>query len=160
MKPRVIRNHSSFLLRKVSLEVSSFLLIALRFLRLNIISQWIQSEERPKVALYHHRGIALIQSLIHFATLCIVIACMVLNIRSYYWGSPSATILTTVQFATKLAEILTQASLANILLHLVRYQLLGHDGLPLGSLLGPYSITNVSYLWSLELWGGMTSEHV
>lgn len=160
MKPRVIRNPSSFLLQKVSLEVFNFLRIALRFLHLNLPSQWTQSEEKPKVALYHHRGIALIQSLIHIAPLCIVIACMVLNIRSYYWGSPSATILTTLQFATKFAEILTQASLANILLHLVRYQLLGQDGLPLGSLLGPYSITNVSYLWSLELWGGMTSGHI
>lgn len=122
--------------------------------------QWTQAEDRPKVVLYRHRGVALLQSTIHFAPLAIVVTFMVLNIRAYHWGYPSTTVLTALQFASKFAEILMQSSLANILLHFIRQELLGPHSLPLGSLLGPYSITDISYLWSLELWGGLTSKHV
>lgn len=162
MKPRInIHKHTVLFGQRVLFKLFYYIQIALRFLRLHLSTQWTQAEEKPKVVLYHHRGIALIQSTVYIAPLAIVIASMVLNIQSYYWGHPSTTVLAALQFASKFAEILMQSSLANILLHIIRDQLLSAPhGLPLGSLPGAYSITDVSYLWSLELWGGMTSNHV
>ncbi|KAL1867102.1 hypothetical protein Daus18300_006501 [Diaporthe australafricana] len=84
---------------------------------------------------------------------------MVLNIRSWYWGDPSTTVLTALQFAAKFLEIMMQTSLGTILMSIVRHQLLGDRGLPLGSFLGPYSVTDISYLRSLEFWGGLGSKH-
>lgn len=147
--------------QRILIEVFYYIQIGLRFMSLHLtLTRWTQTEDRPKVVLYRHRGVALVQSTIHFAPLAIVITSMVLNIRSYHWGFPSTSVLTALQFASKFAEILIQSSLANILLHFIRQRLLSPHSLPLGSLLGPYSITDISYLWSLELWGGLTTKYV
>lgn len=66
----------------------------------------------------------------------------------------------TFQFAAKLAEILIQASIATIALAVIRSQLLGGKGFPLGGLLAAYTTTDISSLWSLHLWGCLTSSNV
>ncbi|KAK6069974.1 hypothetical protein SCUP234_10389 [Seiridium cupressi] len=159
MKPVLIKSGASFFGRRLLYAVFYYVQVAIRFFRLHVLGQWRHPREKPKVALYHDRGVALIQSIAHLVPLSVVVAFAVLNIKSWYWGDPSTTVLTALQFAAKIVEILMQTSLGIILMSIVRYQLFKESGLPLGSLLGPYSVTDVTYLWSLELWGSLLSKH-
>ncbi|KAI1847942.1 hypothetical protein JX266_006055 [Neoarthrinium moseri] len=159
MKPVLIQSRASFFGRRFLNSVFYYVQVLIRFSRLQVLGQWLHPREKPKVALYHDRGVALIQSMAHLVPLSVVMAFIVLNIKSWYWGDPSATVLTALQFAAKILEILMQASLGIIMMSIVRYQLFKDGGLPLGSLLGPYSVTDVTYLWSLELWGSLLSKH-
>lgn len=59
------------------------------------------------------------------------------------------------QFAAKAHEITLQASLVSIALSYIRFQLTCGDGLPFGAFLSGLQITQVSYLWSTELWSSM-----
>lgn len=81
MIPRILHNRAVFSGQRVLFEIFYYVRITLRFLRLHLLSQWTQSAEEPKVVLYNHQGIALLQSIVDLAPLSIVIACMVLNIR-------------------------------------------------------------------------------
>lgn len=159
MKPLLITSSASFFGRRLLYAVFYYVQVAIRFFRLHVLGQWRHPCEKPKVALYHDRGVALIQSIAHLVPLSVVVAFMVLNIKSWYWGDPSTTVLTALQFAAKILELLMQTSLGIILMSIVRYRLLRGSGLPLGSLLGPYSVTDVTYLWSLEFWGSLISKH-
>ncbi|KAL9111632.1 MAG: hypothetical protein Q9227_003905 [Pyrenula ochraceoflavens] len=68
--------------------------------------------------------------------------------------------MTAIQFAAKLLETMLQASLAAIFLGYVRrHVLMSSSALPLGGLLGPYRIRDISFLWSLEFWGALTASH-
>lgn len=159
MRPVTISGRASFFGTRFLFTIIYYIQITIRFFRLHALTQWRHQGEKPKVAMYHDRGVALIQSVVHLVPLAVVVAFMVLNIRSWYWGDPSTTVLTALQFAAKALEIMMQTSLGTILMSIVRHQLLGDRGLPLGSFLGPYSIADISYLWSLEFWGGVTSKH-
>lgn len=59
------------------------------------------------------------------------------------------------QFAAKVHEITLQASLVSIVLSYIRFQLTFGDGLPFGAFLSGLQITQVSYLWSTELWSSV-----
>lgn len=59
------------------------------------------------------------------------------------------------QFAAKAHEITLQASLVSIALSYILLQLTFGDGLPFGAFLGGLQITQVSYLWSTELWSSL-----
>lgn len=78
---------------------------------------------------------------------------IVLNMRGYYAGSIAARRVTAFQFSAKFLEILTQASLVAMLFALIRHEVLSERNLPLGSLLLPLRIADISYLWSLDFWG-------
>jgi hypothetical protein len=65
--------------------------------------------------------------------------------------------ISLLQFAAKLHELTMQASLATILLTYIRYELTFGLGLPFGALFSGLQITQLSYLWSLEFWGSMSS---
>jgi hypothetical protein len=121
-------------------------------------SRW-NSPEEPKVALYHNRTIALLHTLLHAPALAGAIILLVWNIQGHYVGRISTTTLSSLQFVAKLFEVLLQTSLATIVIAFVRQQALGDSGLPLGGLLAPAHTTQISYLWTLDLWGSLTSKH-
>lgn len=137
--------------------------ISLRYPRLSRlhvsphVTNWKNLKEAPKVALYGDRRYAILSGLIHVVPLTTAIALIVVNARRTYIGAMSTTTLTAIQFAAKLLETLAQASLAAVSLGLLRHQLLGPGAVPLGGLLGPYRIRDISYLWSLEFWGQLTT---
>lgn len=59
------------------------------------------------------------------------------------------------QFAAKAHEITLQASLVAIALSYIRLQLTVGSGLPFGAFLSGLQITQISYLWSTELWSSL-----
>lgn len=135
------------------------LLYHIRYLRLHLILQstrWRQENEVRKVALCQNRLAVFVHVLGLGLPIAIAIALLFVNIHGFYLGDISATTLTGIQFAAKFSELFVQASMANIALALIRLRLL-HGELPLGGLVAPYRMNDVSYLWSLEFWGLCTS---
>ncbi|KAF2136751.1 uncharacterized protein K452DRAFT_211705, partial [Aplosporella prunicola CBS 121167] len=53
-----------------------------------------------------------------------------------------------------------QASISNAFLVYLRHGLIGDGPLPFGALFAGLQITSVSYLWSLEFLGSVTSKHI
>ena len=134
--------------------------LVLRYLRFQLLPQttrWKQDHEETKVAIYNNRRVSLLGFLLHVFPLAGVLALIILNIRPHYIGEVSSTTTTAIQFAANMLEILIQSSVAAILLDIIRTRALGVGSLPLGSFLAPYRITNISYLWSLDFWGPVTS---
>ena len=133
---------------------------AVRSLRIQVLRQctkWRNLQEPPKVAQDRSRKVAILHLLSQFVPVSASLVLVVLNLRTTFIGQVEKTALTALQFASKLLEILIQASIAGVLLSAIRTQLLGPDPLPFGSLTAPYRTMDISYLWSLELWGAITS---
>ncbi|OAG42542.1 hypothetical protein AYO21_03127 [Fonsecaea monophora] len=148
-------------LRKIPHHVGHVGLLALRKAKLQILPQltkWKGQKEEPKVVLYKHRGIAILGILTQAASLGGVLTLLILNVKTLFIGSLSTSAVTAFQFAAKLLELLMQASLAVVLLDVIRWQIVRNQDLPLGGLVAPLRIADVSYLWSLELWGSLTSK--
>lgn len=145
----------------VSDTLRSFLRILTRLFRLQVFSQIVRclrSKEDTKVALHQNRFIALLYSTIHICPTAVVLFFVIVNIKGTFIGSISITALTALQFAAKVLEILIQISLTTMLLAFIRDQAVVAGRLPFGSLVAPLNTTKVSHLWSLELWGSLTSE--
>ena len=64
------------------------------------------------------------------------------------------------QLGAKVHEIMMQASLAAIIFSYVRYEMALGDGLPFGALFSGLQINQVSYLWSMEFWGSLSSDNI
>ncbi|KIX98695.1 uncharacterized protein Z520_05996 [Fonsecaea multimorphosa CBS 102226] len=148
-------------LRKVPQRAGHALRLALRKAKLQILPQltkWKGHREEPKVVIYKNRGIVLLDLLTHVVPLGGVLTLLVLNINTLFVGNLSTSQVTAFQFGAKLLELLMQASLAVIVLDAIRWQMVRNQDLPFGGLVAPLRITDVSYLWSLEFWGSLTSK--
>ena len=148
--------------KTVPRKVGGLVRLSLRQVKLQIVPQltkWKGDIEEPKVAIYKHRGLALLHIIPHVVPFGAVITLMVFNINTLYVGNLSTSAVAAFQFAAKLLELTIQASLAAILLEVIRRQIIKNQDLPLGGLLAPLRTTDVSYIWSLELWGSLTSMH-
>lgn len=133
---------------------------AFRPFRLQLIPQftkWRRSQEPKKAAIYRSQEAALLHTLLHITPLFVGITLVVLNVKTSFIGSISSNGLTAIQFASKLLEVLIQASIASIVLAFVRNKILSKVGLPFGGFTIPFRTTDISSLWSLELWGCLTS---
>ena len=111
--------------------------------------------ERRKVALFRHRGVAALQSLLHVPPLAGAVTLLALNWSGYVIG-PEFTWSSQLQFLAKYHEVLMQASLGEILLAYIRSYTCD-DGIPFGFLFAPVYITHISYFWSLEFWSSIMS---
>ena len=132
----------------------------LRAWRFQVLSQFSKTEnqnESKKTACHRSRKIAALHAIPHLIPLAAALALVALNLSHKFIGSASATGLTALQFTAKVQEIFTQASIAGILFAIVRPRLIGSQAFSFGGLIGPYRTTDVSYLWSLELWGALTT---
>ena len=137
--------------------------ILLRHVQLHILTYltaWKRPTEQAKVAIYRSHRVASLHIVPHLMPLTAALALIILNACGFFVGNISTTALTGFQFAAKVLEIMIQASISILLLGLVRQQLVGAGSLPLGGLMAPLRLTDISYLWSLELWGFWTSRHL
>jgi hypothetical protein len=111
--------------------------------------------ERPKTAMYQSRWVATGHALLHLVPLSSAVVVLILNWSQCFVG-PSFTLFTTLQFVAKFHELLMQASLAEIVLSIVRSQIM-EGYLPLGALSASTQAMHISYLWSLDLLAAATS---
>ncbi|KAH7371252.1 hypothetical protein BKA66DRAFT_572987 [Pyrenochaeta sp. MPI-SDFR-AT-0127] len=123
----------------------------MRLFKLQIFSlfwAWKAPLERPKVAIYGNRSIAALHALLHVVPLGGAIPLLVLNWTSYFIGlaPPDAR---SLQFAAKFHEILMQASIFEIILAIIRSQIV-EDYVPLGALSASMQASQLSYIWSLD----------
>ncbi|KAJ0130933.1 hypothetical protein HZ326_25976 [Fusarium oxysporum f. sp. albedinis] len=96
--------------------------------------------------------------LFHLPAVLVTIALLVLHIKKVRWAQtrPTADELAALQFAAKVQESLILISLMDILLHRIRYGLLGRNGIPLGFLSSPFNLGfSLRYLVSWEFWSAM-----
>lgn len=106
------------------------------------------------------RKLAILSLTLQFLSLTGAIGLIGLNWHTMYIGVVSASVSTAIQFAAKSMEILLQFSLTVILLDIVKRMAASAQPIPLGSFLAPYRLTDLSYLWSDEYWGAVTSKHL
>ena len=109
-------------------------------------------DEIPKKAFHRDRTMALLRATIHLIPVMVAMGEVIINWRGYYIGA-NIDGLSYLQFAAKLHEMAMQSSLAVIVFAYMRHVLFAGDALPIGAMLSGLQLTQVSYLWSMELWG-------
>lgn len=124
-------------------------------------SFWYLGEQK-KVVIEKSRWTALTRSSIHLLSTSISVFTISLNLRGFYIGYDFHSLIryqimnmALLQVAAKIQELLIVASLATIIIHLVRVELLLGDGLPLGLLGAGFEFDKMNYFWSAGLWGSL-----
>ncbi|KAF1987286.1 hypothetical protein K402DRAFT_453761 [Aulographum hederae CBS 113979] len=129
--------------------------------------RWIpkrKTREEPKVIVEHGLRKALLRCWVHIIPVLAVIAVAALNFQGYYigsmyQGSTSSSAQTFdelgLQVAAKILELFITASLGLTVMDIIRYVLIYNDGLPLGIITAQTSVTEVTYFFSSEFWGGV-----
>lgn len=113
--------------------------------------------EPTKIALNHSRLVALLRNLIHLLPFSFALFEIIINWNVYYVGTrPYSTAV--YQIIAKAHEVLIQASITTILFSVIRRELALGNGLPFGFLFSGLQVSQISYLWSMELWGAMRAE--
>jgi hypothetical protein len=129
-------------------------LYKLQFLAL--FKSWRSPLEQRKVALHQSHLVAAGHALLHLVPLCGAITLLVLNLSHYFVG-PFFAFSTTLQFVAKLHELLMQASMAEIVLCIIRMQAL-EEYVPLGALSAATQAMHISYIWSIDFLAAVTSK--
>ncbi|KAI4139601.1 MAG: hypothetical protein L6R39_006202, partial [Caloplaca ligustica] len=130
----------------------------LRSLGLNVLVYVLQHflgfglDEIPKKAFHRDRVMALGRAMIHFLPFTVAMGEVAVNWRGVYIGA-NIEGLSYLQFAAKFHEMAMQSSLAVIVFAAMRHIVFNGDTLPIGAMLSGLQLTQVSYLWSMELWG-------
>jgi hypothetical protein len=145
------------ILRATGLEILNILLHKVR-------PQYGSESEEKKVVVDVSFWIALERCGVHLLPIGASIAMMYLNFAGYYIGSELAGLpgytsidMALLQLASKFQELLIIASLATVIFHRVRYELLWGKGLPLGLLGSGFSFAQASFFWSPDFVGAMKS---
>ncbi|KAL8902620.1 MAG: hypothetical protein Q9207_004533 [Kuettlingeria erythrocarpa] len=113
--------------------------------------------EPTKIAVRHSRLIALLRNLVHLVPFGFALFEIILNWNVYYVGTqPYGTAV--YQVIAKAHEVLIQASITAIILSAIRRDLAHGKGLPFGLLFSGLQVSQISYLWSVELWGAMKAD--
>ncbi|KAL8796431.1 MAG: hypothetical protein Q9182_007385 [Xanthomendoza sp. 2 TL-2023] len=115
--------------------------------------------EPTKIALNQTRIVAIVRNLIHVIPVGFAIFEIILNWNVYYVGT-QAYGTAVYQIIAKSHEISIQASLTTIMFSAIRRELAYGNGLPFGFLFPGLQITQISYLWSMELWGATKADSV
>jgi hypothetical protein len=118
---------------------------------------WMSPIEQRKVAAYHNRRMAILNSLLHLVPFLGATALLVFFWKKHWVGGAGDN-ATTLQFVAKFHELLMQASLVDILLYIIRAQAL-EGYIPLGVLSGAAQAPQISYLWSLDFVSALKSPH-
>lgn len=123
-----------------------------------------RDEEYPKVAIWKSRSVALSKLLIHLIPFSAVVFLVGINIYGYWLGTEVPGIqgynsakLGALQFAAKLHEITILASLSVIIFTFVQRRIVAEQ-IAFGAVFAGLQYRDVSYLWSKELWGMISSE--
>ncbi|KEF58836.1 uncharacterized protein A1O9_03679 [Exophiala aquamarina CBS 119918] len=122
--------------------------------------------EQPKAAVQRSRWIILTRCAIHILPIAVSTVLISLNLCNTYLGRtlPGAIIdpainLALLQIAAKIHELLIVASVATVVLHYIRRQLVYGQGLPLGLLMGGFMFSGLGYFWSPELTGSLFARY-
>lgn len=113
-------------------------------------------DEPVKTAIHRHRFIAWLHTSIHLVPVSVALAEVCLNWHGTFLGA-NVDGLSYLQFAAKAHELTMQASVSAMMFSYIRYELSIRQGLPFGALLSGFRFTQISYLWSMELWGAVFS---
>ena len=115
----------------------------------------LESEE-PKWITVHSRKETLGVCTIHLLPVTATAILLFLNINEIYFEPIGAygqkNSLAALQFAAKTHEVSITLSLSAIILDYVRYELLRGAGVPFGSLVAAFQVTNLGFLWSPGIW--------
>ncbi|RFU31052.1 hypothetical protein B7463_g5276, partial [Scytalidium lignicola] len=120
----------------------------------------IKTHERPKIVASRRRRNAVASILLlHFAPVAVTLVLLGFYIAELPWVSPgpSDNVRSTIQITAKIHEGLIVISLAQIVLHRLRYELMNVYGLPFGYLAVPYQLGSVSGLFSKAFWSAATT---
>ncbi|KAH7159324.1 hypothetical protein DER46DRAFT_507962, partial [Fusarium sp. MPI-SDFR-AT-0072] len=116
----------------------------------------LDNEEPLKEVCSNNRSSALRHFIFfHLPAVLATTTLLVLHATNIRWdpSHPNIDELAALQFAAKAQESLILMSLTDVLLHRVRYGLLGRNGVPLGFLSSPFNIGfSLRYLVSREFW--------
>ncbi len=135
---------------------------------LNDLNTWLRGRrhrsEQKKIVISTSRWTALSRCGVHVLPVLVSIAIIIINIRQVYIGIDFQSLVTSetiniafLQTAAKLQELLIVASLTTIVFQLLRDELLYGDGIPLGLIGAGIDFTKLSYFWSPEILGSVTS---
>jgi hypothetical protein len=91
----------------------------------------------------------------HVLPCCAVITIVSLNFTGIYVGNNSEW-LPILQFVAKLLEIITQISIVKIVSSYLQHEI-SNGTIPLGAVFAPLQVTTITYLWSPEFRGSLTS---
>ena len=124
----------------------------------SLLRRWSRNsvQEPLKIVIRQNRTVALLRSLIHVIPIGLSLWLVSLNIGTYYVGSFTLDQV-YYQVAAKALELMIQASLATIILAYIRHELVLGRGIPFGALFSGLQVNQISYLWSMELWGSIGS---
>ena len=105
---------------------------------------------------------ALLRSIIHIPAVLSSAILIILSARKVYFGDldgfPNQDgVFEVMQFAVKAHEILMTMSIAEVVLHRIRWDLLNTDGVPFGFLSAAYQLSDALYLISAEFWASAWS---
>lgn len=113
--------------------------------------------EQKKVVLVHDLRSSCYASLLHILPVTASILLTVFNWNGFYIGGElsgptgeDSLKFLGLQFAAKMLELMSMASLSCILFYLVRRQLLDDHGLPFGAVTSGFEFSRISLLWSKE----------
>ncbi|KAL9600698.1 MAG: hypothetical protein Q9219_003028 [cf. Caloplaca sp. 3 TL-2023] len=113
--------------------------------------------EPTKIAMRQSRQIALLRNLVHLIPFGFALFEIILNWNVYYLGT-NAYSTAVYQIFAKAHEVLIQASITAIVFSAIRRDLALGKGLPFGLLFSGLQISQISYLWSVELWGALKTD--
>ena len=136
--------------------------VLFRALGLNIVNYMLghvghrKVKEPPKSVVQQNLLLVIIRNIVHVIPVGGAIAIIYFNLSGFYIGA-SMRNLAALQFAAKLHELFMVASLAKIVLYLVRNELVFERGLPFGALVSGLQTSQLSYLWSIEFWALVTA---
>lgn len=92
--------------------------------------------------------------LFHLPSIAVSMTLFALYMVELPWEkSPTPDQLSALQFPAKVHEILIMMSLTELLLHRIKYGLLGKTGIALGFVTAPFHLANPLYLVSADFWG-------
>lgn len=111
--------------------------------------------ETKKVVINRNSAKAFVQLAVNVLPWAACLTLVILNLKGIYAGPHIST--TSLQFLAKLIKLLAQASICQIAFTYLRSLYIADDPVPFGALFAGLQITTLSYLWSLEFLGSVTS---
>ncbi|TVY76140.1 hypothetical protein LSUE1_G008647 [Lachnellula suecica] len=125
-------------------------------------NQSANSKEPKKVIIRTSIWSTLHRCTIHVIPISFTVVILFLNLRGYYIGTTFKSLIASqtinllfLQIAAKAQELLIVASLATIVFHIARHELLFGDGLPLGLVGSGLLFSNLGYFFSKEFLGSL-----
>lgn len=113
--------------------------------------------ERPKRVLNRNRATAFWHFILfHSIPLGTAIALLITNIKTRFYGI-DGSLVSALQFAAKAHEILMQISIGMAMVAYLQYLLTNRKAIPFGAIFSAYQVTAMSYLWSPEYLGALTT---